>query len=118
MLKITDKSQKFGLKTKNVLLKGYPSVIFCTAGLWIDEQETTRFLLLSPEINQEKIRQGIWESVRKEADYQNYKNRLEDNSARKLLKQRIKAIKQKQITEIKIAGYQNVIDRLRQKHIA
>lgn len=27
-LKITDKTQKFGLKTKNVLLRGYPSVIF------------------------------------------------------------------------------------------
>ncbi len=111
MLKITDKSQKFGLKTKNVLLKGYPSVIFCTAGLRIDEQEATRFLLLSPEINQEKIRQGIWESVKKEADYQNYKNRLEDNLARKHLKQRIKAIKSEHITEIKISGHQTVIDR-------
>jgi len=55
-LKITDKTQKFGLKTKTVLLRGYPSVIFCTAGLKIDEQEATRFLLLSPETNQEKKR--------------------------------------------------------------
>jgi len=111
MLKITDKSQKFGLKTKNVLLRGYPSVIFCTAGLRIDEQEATRFLLLSPEINQEKIRQGILESVRKEADYQTYRDYLEENPDRKLFKERIKAIKQENITEIKIAGYQQVIDR-------
>lgn len=62
-LKITDKTQKFGLKTKNILLKGYPAVIFCTAGLHIDEQEATRFLLLSPEVNQEKIREGILESI-------------------------------------------------------
>ncbi len=32
LLKITDKSQKFGLRTKTVLLRGFPSVIFCSAG--------------------------------------------------------------------------------------
>ncbi len=42
-LKITDKSQKHGLRTKNVIVKGFPAVIFCTAGLTIDEQEATRF---------------------------------------------------------------------------
>jgi hypothetical protein len=42
-IKITDKTQKNGTKTKNILLRGYPSVIFCTAGLRIDEQEATRF---------------------------------------------------------------------------
>src|SRR3989338_3244389 len=52
-LKITDKSQKHGLRTKNILIKGYPSVIFCTAGLTIDEQEATRFLFLIPEKNKE-----------------------------------------------------------------
>src|SRR3989344_4249677 len=40
-LKITDKSQKAGLKTKNIYLKGFPTVIFCTAGLNLDEQEAT-----------------------------------------------------------------------------
>jgi len=53
-IKITDKSQKHGLRTKNILLRGFPSVIFCTAGLRIDEQEATRFLLLSPEVSQKK----------------------------------------------------------------
>jgi hypothetical protein len=52
-LKITDKSQKMGLRTKNILIRGYPAVIFCTAGLRIDEQEATRFLLLSPEVHWE-----------------------------------------------------------------
>lgn len=110
MLKITDKSQKFGLKTKNVLLKGFPSVIFCTAGLRIDEQEATRFLLLSPEINQEKLRQGILESIKKETDSEHYKDWLEQNPERKLLKERIRAIKLENITEIKISGQQKIID--------
>ena len=103
-LKITDKTQKFGLKTKNILLRGYPSVIFCTAGLRIDEQEATRFLLLSPEVNQEKIRQGISEIIKKEADNDSYKDWLEENPERKSLKERIKAIKLENIQEIKIAN--------------
>lgn len=110
-VKITDKSQKFGLKTKNVLLKGYPAVIFCTAGLRIDEQEATRFLLLSPEVNHEKIRQGILESIKKEADADSYKSWLDENPERKLLKERIRAIKLEGIREIKIANHQKVIDR-------
>ena len=115
-VKITDKTQKFGMKTKNVLLKGYPSVIFCTAGLRIDEQEATRFLLLSPEVNHEKIRQGILESIKKEADAESYKDWLDENPERKLLKERIRAIKLEGIREIRIASYQKVVERFFSEH--
>ena len=92
-LKITDKTQKFGLKTKNVLLRGYPSVIFCTAGLKIDEQEATRFLLLSPETNQEKIREAIHEKIKKETDANAYQEWLDSNPERKILKKKNKSNK-------------------------
>lgn len=101
-LKITDKSQKYGLKTKNVFLRGYPSVIFCTAGLRINEQEATRFLLLSPEINQEKIREAIYERLKKESDRASYNEWLESDPERASLKQRILAIKQEGVEEVKI----------------
>lgn len=52
-LKITDKSQKAGLK--------------------IDEQEITRFLLLSPETNQEKIREAVYQKIKKETDCEAYR---------------------------------------------
>lgn len=109
--KITDKNQKGGNRTKTVIIRGFPSVIFCTAGLRIDEQETTRFLLLSPEINQEKIRQGILESIKKEADAESYQDWLEKNPERKLLKERIRAIKLEGIREINIVNYQKVVGR-------
>src|SRR3989338_7998327 len=110
-LKITDKNQKAGLRTKNVLLRGYPAVIFCTAGLRIDEQEATRFLFLSPEKNQEKIREGIAATIRKEADSESFTSWLEENPERILLKERISAIKQEGIKEINIAGYEQVEQR-------
>ena len=101
-IKITDKTQKNGTKTKNILLRGYPSVIFCTAGLKIDEQEATRFLLLSPEVNQDKIQQGISATIRKEADSESFVSWLEENPDRILLKERIRAIKLEDIKEINI----------------
>jgi len=103
-LKITDKSQRAGLKTKNIFLRGFPAVIFCTAGLTADEQEATRFMLLSPETNQEKIRQAIYEKIKKETDSEKYENLLEENPGRKALKERIRAIKLENIQGIKIGS--------------
>ncbi len=111
VLKITDKSQKFGMKTKNILLRGYPAVIFCTAGLNIDEQEATRFLLLSPEVSQEKIQQGISATIRKESNSEQFKSWLNENPARILLKERIRAIKLERIEDINIESAQTIEER-------
>lgn len=110
-LKITDKTQKYGLKTKTVLLKGYPSVIFCTAGLQLDEQEATRFLLLSPEVHQVKIREGISATIYKEADQDKFYQWLEGDPQRKSLRDRIRAIKQEHIKEIKLSNYDQIEER-------
>ena len=103
-LKITDKSQKAELRTKNVYLIGYPAVVFCTAGLNIDEQEATRFLLLSPETTYEKLREAIIEKIKKETDRKSYVNAMESDPMRSLLKQRIIAIKEEHITAINLSN--------------
>lgn len=100
--KITDKNQRGGNRTKTVAIKGFPVVIFCTAGLRLDEQEATRFLLLSPEISYEKIREAIYEKIKKEVDSVSYQGFTEKDPERKLLKKRILAIKETNIKEIKI----------------
>lgn len=105
-IKITDKSKNAGLRTKTILIKGYPAVVFCSAGLKLDEQEATRFLLLSPESSQEKIRKAIIEKVFKESDRESYAKFLEDNPKRQALKQRIEAIKSEQISEVNIEANQ------------
>lgn len=115
-IKITDKTQKNGTKTKNILLRGFPSVIFCTAGLRIDEQEATRFLLLSPEVNQDKIQQGISATIRKEADSENFINWLEENPERRLLKERIRAIKLENIKDINIVSHEIIEKKFLEKN--
>ncbi|MEA3368815.1 MAG: hypothetical protein U9Q24_00425 [Candidatus Ratteibacteria bacterium] len=117
-IKITDKSQKYGLKTKNIVIKGFLSVIFCSAGLKIDEQEATRFLLLSPETNQGKIKQGIDEALNKEADLEAYLAKLNNNPQRQLLINRIKGIKEENITAIKIHNPDKIREWFFEKHKA
>ena len=102
--KITDKNQKGGNRTKTVILRGFPSVIFCSAGLRIDEQESTRFLLLSPEATPEKIMLGINQAIRKSSNSTEYEEWLNSDPRRKLLKSRILAIKQAHIGDIQICS--------------
>lgn len=104
MAKITDKNQRGGNRTKTVAIKGFPTVIFCTAGLRLDEQEATRFLLLSPEISFEKIREAIFEKIKKETDSAKYKKTTELDPDRKLLKERILAMKEANIQEIRLSN--------------
>jgi len=110
LMKITDKNMKDGLKTKNIVIRGYPSVIFCTADIELNEQEATRLLLLSPEISQEKIREGILSIIRKEADSVAYDAWLEQDPGRSLLKTRIRAIREEKISDINIT--QEMITRI------
>ena len=107
-IKITDRGKGVGHRTKNVLIIGYPSAIFCSAGLRLDEQEATRFFLLSPEISQEKIRQAIFEKLRRETDSEAYKRSLDDNPKREALKNRIRVIKAANIDNVKIDSVEKI----------
>lgn len=115
-IKIADKTQRYGLKTKNIIIKGYPSVIFCTAGLRIDEQEATRFLLLSPETSQDKIKQGVDVAIAKATDIEAYVEALIADPRRQLLIQRIKAIKEAGVTGIKIHASEKIRDWFHTNH--
>jgi len=101
-LKITDKKDKAGLRTKTVVVKGFPTVIFCSAKFNMEEQEKTRLLLLSPEISQEKLRESIALKIEKEADREDFLKRLVENSERRMLAERVKRIKEAKISQIVI----------------
>lgn len=98
--KITDKTEKHGTRTKNILIRGFPAVTFCTGSLRVDEQEATRMILLSPETTQEKIREGIILKILKESNPKNYKLWLENDEERILLKRRIMTIKKTEFNDI------------------
>jgi hypothetical protein len=108
--KITDKTSKGRLKAKNIIIKGFCSVIFCTGSLSIDEQEATRMILLSPEISQEKLREAIYLKVLKNCNKEAFKKFVESNKERQLLKLRIEAIKRENIKEVVVEDPETIYE--------
>jgi len=101
-IQITDKNQKGGNVTKQIDLIGYPAVVFCSANTHIDEQESTRFILLSPDFDQDKLKQGIAMKISREADPEKFQAELAKDENRKELIKRIKQVRNAGITEILI----------------
>lgn len=108
--KITDKNQRGGNRTKTVIIKGFPVVIYCTATFDIDEQEATRFILLSPDITQEKIRDAVLEKIRKESNKEAYVGLVETDPLRLELMERIRAIKELNVSDIRIGVSKQISD--------
>jgi hypothetical protein len=100
VLKITDKRDKGGLRTKTVMVKGFPTVIFCSAKFTLADQEKTRLLLLSPEISQEKLRESIMLKIEKESDRESFLKRLMEDPKRRMLKERVKQVKEANIENV------------------
>jgi hypothetical protein len=92
-VRITDRTQKFGLKTKTVVVRGFPTVIFCSANEGLNEQEQTRMLLLSPEKTQEKLWEALLLKLEKEGDRQAFNRFMESEPSRVFLRARVQAIK-------------------------
>jgi hypothetical protein len=99
---ITDKSQKYGLRTKNVIILGYPSVFFCTTKTDPDEQEKTRMILLSPSTDQVKLRESLELATLRKSNPDEYRRRIQGDPKRTWLTDRILGIRQWGIKEVNI----------------
>jgi hypothetical protein len=97
---ITDHSQKHGLRTKNVIIRGFPSVFFCSTKQDPDEQEKTRLLLLSPSTDQEKLRESLELSALRKANREEYEKRISQDPKRVWLMRRILGVRQSGIREV------------------
>ncbi|MCS7123531.1 MAG: hypothetical protein RMJ17_03095 [Candidatus Aenigmarchaeota archaeon] len=116
LYKITDKREKKGLRTKNVIIRGFPSVIFCTGSLKIDEQEATRNFILSPETSSEKIREGIYLKALKKGNPIAFKEYLEQFPEREFLKERIKEIKKANIKHIIVENVDDIVNEFQRRY--
>jgi hypothetical protein len=115
--KITDKNQKYGLRTKNVIIRGYPSVFFCSTKTDPDEQEKTRMLLLSPQTDQEKLREALELAALRKSNPEEYRKRILQDPKRAWLTDRISSIRQWGIREIIIPeDGKAVYDRFMKEH--
>jgi hypothetical protein len=115
---ITDKSQKHGLRTKNVIIKGPPSVFFCTTKLDPDEQERTRMLLLSPETGQDKLRESLELTALRKGNHEAYRKQIMEDPKRIWLANRIYWIRRWGIREIILSddSIKTVLERFKREH--
>lgn len=97
--KITDKN-KSKIEAKDIVLKGRPIFIYCSTNSFMDLQEMTRMLILSPEQTSEKIFESVQQTFQQEMDKAEFEKMISSNLPRKLLKLRIEAIKQEQVENI------------------
>jgi hypothetical protein len=116
LYKITDKSKKGSLRTKNVLLIGYPTVIFCAAKLSLDDQERTRVFILSPETSVEKLEESLRLAVARVGDRDAFKQWLESHPRRRWLKARVAAIQSTRIEDVTIPDQEAVYKRFLGSH--
>jgi hypothetical protein len=114
---ITDHSQKHGLRTKNVVLRGHSSFFFCSTRNDSDEQEKTRLLLLSPSTDQEKLRESLELSALRKANREEYEKRISKDPKRLWLMRRILGVRQSGINEVIIPDDgKGVYDRFINEH--
>jgi hypothetical protein len=98
--KITDKDKKGSNRAKNILIRGFPATIFCSAGMRLNEQEATRAILLSPETSTEKIQEGVHLATLRDTNTAEFLAKIEASPERQQLKDRVLAIKQEQVKHI------------------
>jgi len=116
LYKVTDKRETKGLRTKNVIIRGFPSVIFCTGSLKVDEQEATRNFILSPETTQEKIRESLLLKAMRKGNPLAFEEFLESKPERELLKKRISEIRRTEIRDVIIQNLEKVTERFFEKY--
>jgi len=110
-IQFTNKTEHSGYRTQHIVIKGYPTVIFCTATTKIfDMQESTRFFVLSPEIETDKIKDSIRLSAERKGNKKLFLAKLNADAKRHFLKQRVRNIKAEEIFDVVIPDSDKVAE--------
>lgn len=110
----TDRGKTGGNVAKKTIIRGFPTVVFCSAYTRLNEQEATRCLLLSPEVSDEKLEASVKLTGERVADPEAYKTKVEANAGRQELRRRIKFIKNLHINSVIIKDYRKVLSKFKE----
>lgn len=97
--------------TRRVIMKGFPSVVFCSANTRLNEQEATRALLLSPESSEAKIRTSAELAILRKANPEAYAAKLAQNTEREALKEKVKQIRGLRVGSVLIPDPSSIAKR-------
>ncbi len=83
-----------------IIIEGFAATVFCSANMVLDEQETTRAILVSPESTEAKLKQAIHLQARRGSNEDEFDDWLESQQERTALMERIVAIRDEHVDEI------------------
>lgn len=112
----TDKAEKRGLKANPVIIRGFPTVFFCTTKPALGDQEKTRLWLLSPEVSSEKIREVLHLLAQKHGNTRDFRKWVDSHPKRIWLKERIRLIRKTGIRNIIIPNTSKLAERFIKTH--
>lgn len=87
-------------QTDTIIIEGFAATVFCSANMVLDEQETTRAILVSPESTEAKLKQSIHLQARRGSNEDEFDDWLESRPERVKLMERIVAIRDEHVDEI------------------
>ena len=114
--RITDRSEKKGLRTKRVILRGFSTFIFCTGKLNPDDQEKTRLILLSPSVDEDKIKDALKLIAHRNSQRSEYDRSLEEDPERNWLKTRVQIVRAENITDVYVEDPEAIYNRFLSEH--
>lgn len=114
--KITDRSKRGSNRTKNVIIRGYPTVIFCSARSGLKPEELTRNFILSPSDSQEKLEESIRLIAEKDCNRDEFRSLLASNPSRNQLMRRVKAIRDSNIRDVVVEDGELLAEAFLAKH--
>lgn len=107
----TNKDRKGANRAEQTIIRGFPATVFCSAGLQLDEQEATRAILLSPEVTEAKLREGVHLQFIRNANGVQFESDIESLPDRIALMNRIVAIREEKVDDIIIAEPEEIEKR-------
>jgi len=99
-IKIADRNERLGLRTKNVQITGRPATIYCSTNSIFDAQELTRFLILSPEVSEDKLKAALTMTLRRSINAKIFEESLENNRDFQWMKKHINEVKDLNIEHV------------------
>lgn len=108
---MTNKDKKGANRAQEIIMRGFPATVFCSAGLRLDEQEATRAILLSPETTNEKLTASINFSALRNSGDTEFLDSLENDPEIRKLKKRIEDIKLAEVEDVYIPDLSTLVKR-------
>jgi DNA primase len=107
----TTETVKSKFQARDIVMRGFSSMVFCSARHKTDEQEATRMIMLSPEASTEAIRAGTMLASKRAANPNKYKETIENDAGRISLKRRVEYIRDLHINSVIIPNEDEVLAR-------